>query len=203
MDNFLGDGAEQSVDALLQQGRVLDMFVSGIGILDIDTEKSSIRRIYLNDGFFRMLGAARESHRQYEDADAAGALCREDLPAVWSEVKACIAEKRPGNARIRIRDGQGQYRWFAVAANHEALKENTERFYAAFSDIDALMKERQLLRANFEAAADSYREALLQMRGMQSKLFATACYNVTKDKYENLDSHYVSELLSQFEGSIP
>jgi signal transduction histidine kinase/ActR/RegA family two-component response regulator len=125
---------------------VLEEVPSGIGVYDITS--TTVRKEYLNNGYFQMLGADREKRHQYDGTNTIDAVHPDDLKPLLSQVRAAIREARPLHCRVRLLDGNNNYHWVELAANHSPLDENTERFYVAYYDIDELVKTQTKLENN-------------------------------------------------------
>jgi hypothetical protein len=117
---------------------------AGIGVFDYSDGAFSLN--YLNNGFFQMIGAEREKYRQYGNPNVLGAVCGEDRPRLLQEAAQSVRERRQFRCRFRLSDGNGGFRWVETAANHVPLNERTERFYAAYSDVDALIRTQMKLQ---------------------------------------------------------
>jgi len=111
---------------------------AGIGVIDAAGGELCLN--YLNDGFYQMIGATRESYAAYEGRAIINAVLPEDRPGLSREVEAAVREKRQLRCRIRLLRGSGEYRWVEMVANHLPLNDLTERFYAAYYDVDELLR---------------------------------------------------------------
>ena len=111
---------------------------AGIGVFDAADGKLSLN--YLNNGFYQMIGATRETYAARGNPDILAAAFPEDRQALLDEVGASIREARQLRCRFRLLDGAGLYRWVDVAASHVPLNDRTERFYAAYYDVDELIR---------------------------------------------------------------
>lgn len=128
------------------RNKLLAMVPSGIGVYDVTG--TTIRKEYLNDGYFQMLNVSRDMRHQYDGTHTAEAVHPDDRLVLISEMQAALRENRPLSCRIRIIDGQGDYRWLGIKANHEPLDHKTTRFYAAYYDIDSLIRAQDKLQDN-------------------------------------------------------
>ena len=117
---------------------------AGIGVFDFADGTLSLN--YLNNGFYQMIGASKEAYAGFVGADILSAVLEEDRPALLSEVSASFREKRQFRCRFRLLDGAGQYRWVESVANHVPLNDRTERYYAAYSDVDKLIRTQTELQ---------------------------------------------------------
>ena len=137
---------EQRMDPRHLQDDVLQMIPSGVGVYDVTDQ--TINKVYLNDGYYQMIGARREDRHKYDGTNTIDAIIPEDLPGLIAEAKASILEHRMFRYRFRVLDGDGKDRWIAIRANHVPLSDTTERFFAAYYDIDVLMRTQEKLHEN-------------------------------------------------------
>lgn len=131
-------------DKLLKQ--LYKSIPSGAGIYDVTG--NSINMVYLNDGYYQMIGVSREQRRRFEGKNAADVFHPDDRPGLLAEAAASIREKRPFEYKYRALITEGQYRWLFIRANHVRLNDTTERFFAAYYDINELMRTQEKLREN-------------------------------------------------------
>ena len=123
---------------------LLRLIPSGVGIYDVTG--AQVRMVYLNDGYYQMIGIPRAARRQYEGANTLGAFHPDDLPGLLAEAAVSISEKRMFQYKYRVLVGEGVYRWLYIRANHVALDARTERFFASYYDIDEMARAQQALR---------------------------------------------------------
>lgn len=116
---------------------------SGVGIFDVRDQTIHLR--YLNDGFYEMIGDRREKRTRFFDTGTIQSVHPDDRPGMLAEVRSAIAEGRPFKYRFRNLDGKGDYLWIGITANHRTLEDGTERFYASYHDVDALVVEQSRL----------------------------------------------------------
>jgi hypothetical protein len=90
MENASGLKAELELEAMNE-------ILSGIGVFDITG--SVIKMEYLNDGFYRMIGARREDRAQIFAEGTIQSVHPDDREGLLSEAKSCI---HPGKETFRI-----------------------------------------------------------------------------------------------------
>lgn len=118
---------------------------SGIGVFDLTGSVIVMR--YLNDGFYRMIGAKRESRAQFLADRTILPVHPDDRSGLLAEALASIREKRDFSYQFRNLDGDGAYLWIGIRATHKPLAEGTERFYASYYNVDPFVSERDALKA--------------------------------------------------------
>jgi PAS domain S-box-containing protein len=129
-------------DTMLKQ--LYQRIPSGVGIYDVTG--TTINMVYLNDGYYQMIGVSRDQRRQYEGTRAADVFHPDDRPGLLAEAEASVRENRMFEYRYRAFIREGCYRWLCIRASHIRLNETTERFFAAYYDIDQLMREQEKRR---------------------------------------------------------
>jgi signal transduction histidine kinase/CheY-like chemotaxis protein/PAS domain-containing protein len=126
--------------------QILQRIPSGVGVYDVTD--NTVRKIYLNEGYYQMIGADREKRHDYDGTRTVNAIHPDEQSGVVSEARAAIAENRLFSYRFRVLDGSGNYQWIAIRANHEAVDEHTERFYASYYNVDELVRIQEKLRGD-------------------------------------------------------
>jgi PAS domain-containing protein len=128
------------------QYKVLQLIPTGVGVYDVTD--TAVRKVYLNDGYYQMISADKDSRHQYDGTRTVDAVHREDVAGLIEEARASIRENRMLEYSFRVLTGDGGFRWIAIRANHIPAGEGTERFFAAYYDIDELVRTRDKLREN-------------------------------------------------------
>ena len=128
------------------RNQLLQLIPSGVGVYDVTG--STVKKEYLNDGYFQMIGAGRDVRHQYDGTNTVNAIHKDDISGLLAETKAAMQENRMLEYRLRILDGNGSYKWFAIRANHVPVNADTERFYASYYDIDNLVRTQETIRSN-------------------------------------------------------
>jgi signal transduction histidine kinase/CheY-like chemotaxis protein/PAS domain-containing protein len=121
----------------------LDLIPSGIGIFDVTDSVITMR--YLNDGFYRMIGAKREERVQFQGTGAVEPVHPDDRAGLYAEVADSIREKRIFDYCFRNLTGDGKYQWIGIRASHMAVGERTERFFASYYNVDRYVSEAERL----------------------------------------------------------
>mgnify|MGYP001207976342 CR=1 FL=1 len=128
------------------RNKLLQLIPSGVGVYDVT--ETAVRKEYLNDGYYQMIGARRDERGQFDGTNTVNAIHPDDVRGLLAEARASIRERRMFSYRFRVLAGGGDYMWVAIRANHITLDDKTERFYAAYYDIDELMRTQEQLREN-------------------------------------------------------
>jgi signal transduction histidine kinase/CheY-like chemotaxis protein/PAS domain-containing protein len=123
----------------------LDEIPSGVGVFDVTD--AAITMKYLNDGFYRMIGAHREDRARFFNEGTINSVYPDDRKEILAEALRSIREHRVFDCRFRNLDGRGKYIWIGIRASHKPVDEKTERFYASYYDVDQYVSERDELTA--------------------------------------------------------
>lgn len=123
----------------------LDEIPSGVGVFDVTD--STITMKYLNDGFYRMIGAHREDRARFFNEGTINSVYPEEREGLLTEALLSIREHRMFDCRFRNLDGRGNYIWIGIRASHKPVNEGTERFYASYYNVDQYVSERNELTA--------------------------------------------------------
>src|SRR5574344_709385 len=116
---------------------------TGIGVFDVTGAMITMR--FVNDGYYQMVGQARDERKQFFGVGTVLAVAPEDRAGLLAEVLASIREKRVFSYRFRVLNGKGKYVWIGINANHKRINETTERFYAAYYNLDDLVQKQTAL----------------------------------------------------------
>jgi signal transduction histidine kinase/CheY-like chemotaxis protein/PAS domain-containing protein len=123
----------------------LDEIPSGVGVFDVTD--SVITMKYLNDGFYRMIGARREDRTRFFDKGTINSVYPEDRKGILAEALLSVQEHRIFDCRFRNLDGSGKYIWIGIRASHKPVDEKTERFFASYYNVDQYVNEHEKLSA--------------------------------------------------------
>jgi len=115
-----------------------DAMPGAFGVYDLIDGHLSV--VYLNDGYYQMVGGVREDREKY-NASANDAVHPADRPVIAHELAVSIAEGRPVNCKVRILKGDGRYGWFGLSGTHRVLGPGSFRFYAVYYDVTELMEK--------------------------------------------------------------
>lgn len=135
---------QHEADLAKERAFSAEAILGGIGVIDLTGDTLCLN--YLNDGFYQMIGATRESFAAYKDTHIIDAILPDDRLDLIREAQDSIKEKRQFSCRVRLLRGDGKHRFVEIVANHVPLDKDTERFYAAFYDVDELLcAQKELL----------------------------------------------------------
>ena len=125
---------------------MLDGTPTGLGTLLVQNGK--IRIDYLNDGFFAMLETQREPRQSLMAGDASMIYVHaDDRHGLVEEILQAAADNLIAEYTFRLRWPDGAYRWMSIrAVAGEHLSDGSVRFYAAFHNVDELVRTQRELR---------------------------------------------------------
>jgi signal transduction histidine kinase/CheY-like chemotaxis protein/PAS domain-containing protein len=134
---------ERDQEVAEMEFHALNDIPSGVGVFDVTGSVIDLK--YLNDGFYRMIGAHREDRTRFLRKNTIQSVHPEDRPGLLDEALASIREKRTFEYRFRNLNGKGTYMWLGIRAAHKPLDEKTERFYASYYDVDQFVSTQNRL----------------------------------------------------------
>jgi PAS domain S-box-containing protein len=178
--------------------RIVDHVPAGIGIYELAGQ--SLRRVYLNNSYFSLLGWGKTDHAGFYDGDD---IYRDIYPQDVPGLKLQVAAIATGNTRIdysyRARNAVHGYTWLHLTGNVveqggtrrlycgyvdiSAEKEAELQYQKQIDDIDRFDAENLVIKARYDLAQDltEYRVSKLtagyipeNCRGYEQSLHASA-----------------------------
>ncbi|MDD2971904.1 MAG: response regulator [Lachnospiraceae bacterium] len=119
--------------------RLTNNLPCGIGICNAYPD-GRIQQIYLNDGYYAMLGKTREERMHYYGYSALQVVHENDRLRVQEEVKKAIAEKKDVNLDVRCRLDDTNYKWLNIKGSIVSQTPELTTFNVVYSDIDEMKK---------------------------------------------------------------
>lgn len=153
----------------------LEFTPSGVGIFDLSGQ--TIRMVYLNDGFYRMIGARRSDRSRFFDTGTINSVHPDDRAGILAEAQAAVREKRMFKLRFRNLDGEGSYIWIGITANHKPLDATTERFYASYQDLGDIISAQKHDREEYEKSLGDILSAVPDALGIAHIDLTTGAYS--------------------------
>lgn len=137
--------------------RLLANGVSG-GLGSFEYSPCGLRALYINDGFFRLLGYTREEYTALTDDDQLALILEADRPSVVAAFQSIVdGAEQSAACTLRCRTRDGGYCWFSLSTNLAEKRGKTYVFSIVLYDITEQKKTEQQLRMSEE----SYRLATL------------------------------------------
>ncbi len=111
----------------------VENFIGGICILDIDSDTKAITPVYLNDGYYRMMGGSRGQ------TDAIMTHLRmsvipEDIPVLDQGIEDIISDNGSAECEYRIVDHEGNLMWQKLRGNLYSREGKRNRIIAVILD---------------------------------------------------------------------
>lgn len=152
----------------------LNSIPSGVGIYDVTGDNIEMK--YLNDGYYQMIGAGRDTRGRFFGSNVAAAIHPDDLNKILDEAHLSVRENRMFGMRFRILDGNDTYIWIGIRANHISLSPDTERFFASYYNVDAYISRQLMLETRGEELSSLLEElkAAEQSRDEIRKMYEAA-----------------------------
>lgn len=124
--------------------KLLNRLPGGIGFFELTGK--TIRQLYLNDGFFQMLGDTRENCMHYSGERFFQEIYPEDR-ALFKQIYAGLLHgEKQLKLTCRMRGGGGAYLWVHLAGTVEKDDEGRTILCCSFSDVDQRMRVQLALQ---------------------------------------------------------
>jgi signal transduction histidine kinase/CheY-like chemotaxis protein len=161
--------AQLKITSQLSQ-KILREIPVGIAIYDVFDGKIHSR--YVSDGYFRMLGVSRRSRVKYYGENSIPTVYPADRHGLLEATAQAIGQNIPLNYRFRLLMGDGTYNWVSILGYHYPYKKGVERFFVAFSNINALKTQVGELEtiANYQRLLVRLTQQLNEPHGYSSHL---------------------------------
>ena len=151
--------------------KLLDFIPTGIGIYRIIDQTAYL--VYLNDGYYSLLGTTRKERERFGGGMFFDAIHPSDIADVKKMILTIIEQKMDHtSATFRILNGTGEYVWLQLNVRVVSRKVNEITIYCAYTDIHSeMLGQEQYKQAN----------ALLNaaMHGLKSVTWIFDCTNRT------------------------
>jgi signal transduction histidine kinase/CheY-like chemotaxis protein/ABC-type amino acid transport substrate-binding protein len=135
---------------------LLNSIPGGVGIFEIADGK--LTQIYMNDGYYRLIGDEREKRNAGTDNYFLKGVYQKDRKVIDDMVEEILSGKNLAEHDYRAVRGDGGYAWIHVAVQVGDRSENRVILYCSFSTIDEMVAARKALEENsaiLEAAMKS------------------------------------------------
>jgi signal transduction histidine kinase/ActR/RegA family two-component response regulator len=180
-------------DLLINDHTTLNSIPSGVGIYDVTGDHIEMK--YLNDGYYQMIDAGRDSRSRFFGSNVSAAIHPDDLKKILDEAHASVRENRMFGMRFRVLDGNDSYIWIGIRANHISLGPDTERFFAAYYNVDAYISRQLMLETRGEELSSLLEElkAAEQSRDEIRKMYEAAVEdaNLVVWEYDIIDHRII------------
>ena len=136
-------------------------------------------RVFLNDGYFRMMGVTREEREKYTGQDTIKAIHPEDRSIVLNSMAEAVTEDGYVQCVVRMMLDSGDFHWLQLTGQIVDRKDGSQLFYVTFALIDTQMK-----------VMDAYRNHLATVMQLNPNAISTFRMNLTRDTVSDGASPY-------------
>lgn len=183
----------------LQQQELLNNVPSGFGIYEIGRDFK--RLVYINDYFYRMVGAVRG---QFEDrlksSGFMGMVHSDDCAMVDAMICRLLCGDNSGSVDHRIICGDGAYRWLRLTASVVDREDEKLTIYCSYTDLDGIISAQKKLEEANEIIRKQLEAEQEKRRLIEKDSLATYRINLTRDRL--IEYHVISPDLLQFAAGI-
>lgn len=135
--------------------KLLDNVPGGIGIFELKNRVPS--PVYVNDGFFRLVGTTRD---KYLEGNVGDGIYPEDIPVINSAIERIYDGEDNVDITYRFVGENGTKHWLRLVGYVTERFEDKITLYCSYSDVDLIMETQHELansRAMLNAALNSVR----------------------------------------------
>lgn len=161
-----------------QLENLLDHIPTGVSIFEIVGTK--LNQIYVNDGFYRMLGTRREDRTQYTGYGTLSAAHPDDLPVIQATMARVLGGADLAECEYRVPNGQGEWVWIHLTGCVAERTGERALCYVTFIDVT----ERKLRELDYE-------EQLRLRKAPSDNAIVSAVLNVTQNKVIEMWGNYL------------
>ncbi len=122
----------------------------GLGIYHFYMD-GRLEQIYLNNGYYSLLGVEREERNRYTGFSSLQSVYAEDLKHLLEEIRTGIQENRTIDDDIRVWCSKDHYKWLNVKANVSDRNGEEYTLFIFFSDIDHIKTTQLQLASSYTA----------------------------------------------------
>ena len=118
--------------------KLVDAIPGGIGIYAL--KGRGLKQIYLNEGFFRMLGSTRQQMQPFDEHIHEKAMHPDDKPLFVKFMRRLKQGEKNVDVTYRIRNCEQKYIWFRLIGNVAQRADGQTVVYCSYFDVDSQMK---------------------------------------------------------------
>lgn len=134
---------------------LMDLLPGGVGIFREDAE-GGLTVSYLNEGFYRMMGARRDDRWETVRKDLTAYVHPDDRAGIREELKRSGQTDGPFCSTFRIRNGEGRYEWVTLRANCVRREDGCGTYYGSYSNVNAI----KLIQEQLQESKSSLQTAM-------------------------------------------
>ena len=120
--------------------KLLDDIPGGIGLYELTPKH--INQLYLNNGYFRMLGFNELQPDDYNSMDYQKLIHPDDIPMMLKAAKSLHQGKKKVDLTFRILNFNQQYLWIRLIGKVSTIEKDKKVIYCSFFDVDMQMKNQ-------------------------------------------------------------
>ena len=149
MINYLTDETER-LEAQSTINSLINGVPGGVGIYMLN-RNGVVDCIYLNDGYYNLIGVKREERSAYVRTNTLNAIHPEDIAMVARQLMSFWKSDNDIRVECRVRTTGSEYKWLSINASVAARGEDYIKLYACYTDINELKKLQLSLEASQQA----------------------------------------------------
>ena len=126
---------------------LLDKIPAGLGIYNLFPD-NKLKLLYLNDGYYTMLGTTREKREKYRGYSFIDALHPDDVERTLSDLANAIKTNGTTNTDLRIKNDCGEYIWVNTRTRIAYKTSEKTVLYVAYINVNDDMDYHLQLEAS-------------------------------------------------------
>jgi len=128
---------------------VVNSFIGGICVLEVDSASREIRPVFLNEGLYRMMGGKRDIvDRMFKDIRRS--IIPDDMPIFEQGISDILADDGAADAEFRIVGADGGLVWLRLQGNLYSREGNKNTIAAVILDCT----EQKLIEEELKRQSD-------------------------------------------------
>lgn len=128
--------------------KILDAFPGGIGVYEFCDGR--LRLLYINEGYFRMIGASRSTRERFSGDNSLDAIHPEDRQFLSAALKKVAEGQNSVDIICRLLGGNDSYLWIRFVATVYRREGGRVLLYCSYSNVNELLTlQDELKRSHF------------------------------------------------------
>ncbi len=136
-----------------EQGRInlnqdlIEKIPAGVGVYDIDNKTGQPDLIFLNDGYYEIMGTNLEECREYFGTTTIKAVHPDDVEPVLGKLRQAVTGNGKFQMKIRIiKPKTAIYKWLLLDGKRIQNLDGKTRMYMVYTDVDELEQAKEHLK---------------------------------------------------------
>ena len=188
-------------ERITQQNQLQDLvnkIPGGIGIYELYPD-GSMKLVYLNDGYYSLIGTQRENRAEYFNSSFSAAMHPDDVARAKNDLLSVLDGTRTSNTDFRVMSGSGEYKWLNARSRVAHKTDEKATIYVTYTDIDQEKKNHLQLEASRHvlSLANQEGQVSLWLYDIDNRRVVYNFISGIPESVENIPQRLISEGLVQ------